>query len=110
MPGRVPTEQAVEPLHQKEPIPTTLEPAEIPLHVGSPPRGVPGQLPDVVPIGIVGPHDDHRVVTGAAAQSAGARGEHAVYRFAIPALAIAPIFLLLRSRRVVAYPKSPDRK
>src|SRR5258707_514122 len=48
MPGGVPAEQPVEPAEEEPAIAAAPQPAEILLHVGGPPRGIAGQLPDVV--------------------------------------------------------------
>ena len=107
MPGRVPTDQPVEPSEQEYSVTAAFEPTKVLLHVGRSPRSVAGQLPDVVPVGIVRAHDDHCVVPGTAAQSAGAWIEHAIDHLAVPAPAVAPVLLLLCRRRVMAHPEIP---
>ena len=51
----------------------SLQPLEVAAHVGRAPRCVAGQRRDLVPIGVVRRHQDHRIVRGAAAERAGAR-------------------------------------
>src|SRR5215469_8972530 len=108
MSGRVPAEQPVEPAEQERPVAAALQPAKVFLHIRRPPRGVAGQLPDMVPVGIIGPHDDHRVMAGAATKTTSAWVEHSVNGFAVPGLAVPPILLLLRRVSVMTHPEVPS--
>src|SRR5262249_9694410 len=109
MAGRIPAEPPIEPFEEEPFIAATLDPAKIALHPRRPPRCVAGHLPDVIPVGIVRPDDDHRVVAGASAKPARTRVEDAVDGFAIPLGAIAPVLALLRRIGVVADPEIPSK-
>ena len=84
MPRRVETEPAPEAL--PGPVSALLEPLEVRPHVLRAPRGVAGQVGELIPVGVMRIDEDHRVVRGAAAKGAGARIPDRVDRLAVVVL------------------------
>ena len=99
MPGRVQPGQATQPAPEAGAIAAALDPFEMALHGRGAPAGLAGDRRDLVPVGIVGAHDDHGVMHGAAAKAAQARIKHAA-----PFSVITPVAILKRIVVVMAHP------
>lgn len=105
---RVP--ELVDPAPRKPAVVAVLHALIVLAHVLRTPRGIAGELREVVPVAVVRVDRDHRVVRRTAAQGAGPRVEHAVHALAVPGFPVFRIALLLRRVGVMAHPEIPAQR
>ncbi len=102
--------ERVDPPPRKPAIVAVLHALIVLAHVLRTPRGIAGQLGEVVPVLVVRVDRDHGVVRRTAAQGAGPRVEHAVHPLAVAGLLVFGIAPLLLRIFVVANPEIPPQR
>ena len=105
MPAGILSEMALQLLVR--PVRALLDALEIGPHVFCAPRRIAGQVRDLIPVGIVRVHQNHRAVGGASAEDAGARVEDAVDVPAVDRRAVARVPRLFHLIAVVADEEIP---
>ena len=105
--ARVLSETAPRPL--VIPMFTPLDALEVAAHLFGAPGGIAGQIGDLIPVGILRVHEDHRAVRGAAAERGGPRVQHAVHLRAVDHVTVVRIARLRLLVAVMANEEIPSQ-